>query len=58
MKKKEIKKFWVVVKVWRGIPVKAKGFVLETSAQRRARIWESCSNRDYDEVGVFKVGLS
>ncbi len=48
-------KMWVVVHIWRGIPVLVEGFYAERVAHRRARQLRRDINPDEEDVAVFEV---
>ena len=49
---------WVAVFVWRGIPVKAKGYRSRELAEEQAEIWRKEMNPDYDETDVLPLEIS
>ena len=60
-KKRKIKdkkrKIWIAVQVWRGIPVKVKGFRKRAAGAKQARLRREDMNPDYDEAGVFEIRI-
>ncbi len=58
MQKDKVKNLWVVVKVESGIPVLAKVFEQESSAQRCLNYWQRTVREDYDSVGLLESKLN
>ena len=50
--------WWVAIFVWRGIPVKAKGYKNRELADEQVEIWRKEMNADYDETDVLPLEIS
>ncbi len=48
---------WVVVVVESGIPTLVEAYLTESEAAIREQFLRSTINFDYDETGVFEVGI-
>jgi hypothetical protein len=48
---------WIVVQVWRGIPIEVEIYATLRTARRRERILRQSMNPHENEVGVFKAPL-
>ena len=46
---------WVAIFIWRGFPVKAKGYRSRELAEEQEEIWRKEMNPDYDETGVLQL---
>jgi len=50
--------WWVAIFVWRGIPVKAKGYRRRESAEEQVEVWRKEMNPDYDEADVLQLEIA
>ncbi len=50
--------WWVAIFVWRGIPVKAKGYKNRELADEQVEIWRKDMNPDYDEADVLQLEIA
>ncbi len=50
--------WWVAIFVWRGFPVKAKGYRSRELAEAQEEIWRKEMNPDYDETGVLQLEIA
>lgn len=50
--------WWVAIFVWRGIPVKAKGYRNRKSAEEQVEFWRREMNPDYDEADVLQLEIA
>ena len=50
--------WWVAIFVWRGIPVKAKGYRSRELADKQVEIWRKDMNPDYDEADVLQLEIA
>ncbi len=56
MKKQRTKSsLWVAVFVWRGLLQEVKAFRSEATALKQEQRWRKQMDKQYDEVGVFKL---
>ena len=58
MKQNKRHKIWVAVRVERGFPVEAKGFLKKSSAIKMEKTWRIRMNPDYDETDVLPLNMS
>jgi hypothetical protein len=52
-----MKKYWILIFVWRGLIQKPELFMDMESAYKRKTLLLKKSNPDYDEVEVFEIKL-